>query len=249
MDLHYEMQGKGHPVVLIHGGGADLREWNFLAPLLAKHYKVVAVDARGIGQSPTPKNEVNYVEDVLYFIDELKFDMATIIGHSLGGQVATEFSLAHPERVANLVLIAPALSGFKGYTEFEHIMEKVMGAAPEVDKMMEVMLHSPLYQVVIDRPQKDLAVQMLRDQFQRGLEEPLFKMVWPDPPAIARLNELSIKTLFIIGEKDLNENFVAAEHFRKVPKIKFSKIPNADHMLTLTHAEALNQEITAFMEE
>lgn len=249
MDLHYEMQGKGHPVVMIHGGGTDLREWNFLAPLLAEHYQVVTADARGIGQSPTPKNEVNYVEDVLCLINELKFDKASLIGHSLGGQVATEFSLAYPERVANLVLIAPALSGFKEYTEFEHIMEKVMRAAPDVDKMIEVMLYSSLYQVVRGSPQKNLAIQMLRDQFKRSLKEPSFKIIWPDPPAIGRLNELSPKTLFIIGQKDLDENFVAAEHFRDVPKIRFSEIPNADHMLTLTHSEELNQEITTFMEE
>lgn len=249
MDLHYEMQGKGHPVIMIHGGGTDLREWNFLAPLLARCYQVVAVDARGIGQSPTPKNEVHYVEDVRYLIDELKFDQATIIGHSLGGQVATEFSLAYPERVANLILIAPALLGFKDYTEFEHIMGKVMGAAPDVDKMIEVMLSSSLYQVVTDSPQRKLAIQMLRDQFKRMLEEPSFKMIWTDPPAIDRLNELSPKTLFIIGQKDLDENFVAAEHFKVVPRIRFSKIPNADHMLTLTHSEELNQEIIAFMEE
>lgn len=54
MDLYYESNGEGHPVVLIHSGGADLREWTFVASLLAKNYKVVAFDGRGAGQSPSP---------------------------------------------------------------------------------------------------------------------------------------------------------------------------------------------------
>lgn len=66
MDLYYEINGTGHPVVMIHGGGTDLREWNYLAPLLAKHYQVISVDGRGVGQSPTPKDQVNYVEDMRF---------------------------------------------------------------------------------------------------------------------------------------------------------------------------------------
>lgn len=247
MDLYFKTRGKGHPIVLIHGGGADLREWRFLEPLLAEHYQVVTADARGVGQSPAPEDSVNYVEDVLLLINELKLEKPTIIGHSLGGQVATEFSLAYPERVSNLVLIAPALTGFQGYTEFEHIMKNVLEAAPDIDKMIELVLHSPLYQVVLHSPQRDLAIHMLRDQFQRMFEAPAIQMIWPDPPAIDRLEELVTKTLFIIGQKDLAENFLAAEHFKKVPNINFVEIPDADHMLTLTHSKELSQEIIDFM--
>ena len=249
MDLYYESYGKGHPVVLIHGGGAALREWKFLAPLLAGHYLVIAVDACGVGQFPSPKEKVQYVEDILLLIDELGLERPTLIGHSMGGQVATEFALAYPDRISNLILIAPALSGFQGYTEFERIMNTMMNAAPDLNQMVEVMLNSPLYQVVKQRPERRLAIQMLRDQFLRMFEGLAFQIVWPDPPAIDRLKDLRSKTLFLIGQKDLAENFIAAEHFREITNIKFVKIPGADHMLTLTHSEDLYQEIIAFMEE
>ena len=51
MDLHYEVNGNGYPVVLLHSGGADLRDWTFVAPLLSKHYMVVSFDGRGAGKS------------------------------------------------------------------------------------------------------------------------------------------------------------------------------------------------------
>ena len=54
IELSFENTGNGRPVVLIHSGGTDLRQWTFLAPLLSKNYKVIAFDGRGAGKSPSP---------------------------------------------------------------------------------------------------------------------------------------------------------------------------------------------------
>jgi pimeloyl-ACP methyl ester carboxylesterase len=64
-----------------------------------------------------------------------------------------------------------------------------------------------------------------------------------------RLGELNPETLFIIGKRDLADNFRVADCFRMVPNIRFIEIEDADHMLPLTHSEDLFQEITAFMED
>ena len=250
MDLHVEIIGNGHPVVLIHSGGTDLRQWTFLVSLLSKNYKVIAFDGRGAGQSPSPIKHVNYVEDVRVLMDNLELNQATIIGHSMGGQIATDFALNYPERVSKLVLIAPSLTGFPYSKEFEQYHNKILEAAPSIDKMLELALHSPTYQVVINSPHKDLVVQMLRHHLERMLKWPTdFCMKWPHPPAMERLEELNPKTLFIIGKKDLADNFRVADCFRKVPNIRFIKIEDADHMLPLTHSEDIYQEITAFMED
>ena len=250
MDLHVEIIGNGHPVVLIHSGGADLRQWTFLVSLLSKNYKVIAFDGHGAGQSPSPIKHVNYVEDVRVLMDNLALNQATIIGHSMGGQIATDFALNYPERVSKLVLIAPSLTGFSYSKEFEQHHNKILEAAPSIDKMLELSLHSPTYQVVINSPHKDLVVEMLRHHLERMLEWPTdFCMKWPYPPAMERLEELNPQTLFIIGKKDLADNFRVADCFRKVPNIRFIKIEDADHMLPLTHFEDIYQEITAFMED
>ncbi|SIR68222.1 Pimeloyl-ACP methyl ester carboxylesterase [Peribacillus simplex] len=250
MDLHFEITGSGHPVVLIHGGGADLRQWTFLASLLSKDYKVIAFDGRGAGKSPSPIKHANYVDDVLALMDYLELKQATIIGHSMGGQIATDFALNYPERVSKLVLIAPSLTGFPYSKEFEQYHDKILKSAPNIDKMLALALHSQTYQVVIDSPYKDLAVQMLRHHFGRMLKWPAdFCMIWPQPPAMGRLKELNPETLFFIGKKDLADNFRVADCFRKVPNIRFIELEDADHMLPLTHFEVLYQEFTAFMED
>lgn len=250
MDLYFEITGNGHPVVLIHSGGADLRQWTFLGSLLSKNYKVITFDGRGAGKSPSPIKHANYVEDVLSLLDYLELNQVTIIGHSMGGQIATDFALNYPERVLKLVLIAPSLTGFPYSKEFEQYHNKILGTAPNIDKMLELALHSPTYQVVIDSPHKDLTIQMLRHHFERMLKWPAdFCMKWPQPSAMERLEELNPETLFIIGKKDLADNFRVADCFRKVPNIRFIEKEDADHMLPLTHSEDLYQEITAFMED
>ena len=60
-------------------GGADVRNWTFLTPLLAKHYKVVAYDGRGTGKSPSPLEDVNHVEDLLSLLDHLEIKQATLL--------------------------------------------------------------------------------------------------------------------------------------------------------------------------
>lgn len=111
MDLYYEIQGQGEPVVLLHSGGADLRDWQFIAPQLAKNYQVIAFDGRGAGQSPPLLEPANYVEDLKKLLDHFGIQQAALVGHSIGGQIATDFALAYPNRVSKLVLVAPGLSG------------------------------------------------------------------------------------------------------------------------------------------
>lgn len=248
MDLYYEVNGNGHPVVLLTGG-ADVRNWTFVASLLAKHYKVVAFDGRGTGKSPTPLKDVNHVEDLLSLLDHLEINQATLIGHSMGGQIATEFALNYPERVSKLVLLAPGLSGFSYSKEFEKNMKAIHEAAPDIGKMVELLLSGPSYRVVKVSPHLNLMVQMFRHHMKRMFEWPAVKLIWPQPPAIERLGELTAKTLLIIGKEDSPDNLRVANYFRKHSNARIIEIPGADHMVNLTHPEKLYRQITGFMRE
>lgn len=93
MDLYYEIKGNGHPVVLIHSGGADLRDWTYVAPLLANNYMVITYDGRGAGKSPNPTGDVNCVEDLKGLLDHLEISEAAIVGHSMGGADSYRFCI------------------------------------------------------------------------------------------------------------------------------------------------------------
>ncbi len=104
--ISYTVQGKGEPVVLIHGWLSSSQiNWTLpgITGLLAKNYQVVALDVRGHGSSDKPSKEEEYgpelVEDVVRLLDHLKIKKAHIVGYSMGGIIAGNFIANHPDRV------------------------------------------------------------------------------------------------------------------------------------------------------
>lgn len=98
-------------VLLLHGVGASAERWSKIMPLFAKHFHVVAPDIIGFGYSDKP--EVSYT--IPFFLDFVKdfahamdMDNLTLIGASLGGQIAAEFAIASKNMIENLVLVTPA---------------------------------------------------------------------------------------------------------------------------------------------
>ncbi|GAB4205994.1 MAG: alpha/beta hydrolase [Coleofasciculaceae cyanobacterium] len=249
MDLHYEVHGKGKAVVLIHSGGADLRDWELIAPQLAQTYQVITFDGRGAGQSPPLLEPANFVEDLRQLLDHLHLDRAILVGHSIGGQIATDFALAYPDRVTKLVLIAPGLSGFQFSPDIQQWFAQVKAVAPDLEKMVELMLAHPVYSVVMSSPQRDRAIEITMHNTKRSFEWKTFEMQWAQPPTIDRLSELQTKTLFIIGTQDMADNLRVAELFQQVPDIRFAYIEGADHMPTLTHADEVSSSIVQFLTE
>jgi pimeloyl-ACP methyl ester carboxylesterase len=249
MDLHYEVQGKGEAVVLIHSGGADLRDWELIAPQLTQTYQVITFDGRGAGQSPPLLEPADYVEDLRQLLDHLNLDRAILVGHSIGGQIATDFVLAYPDRVTRLVLLAPGLSGFQFSPDVQQWFAQIKAVAPDLEKMVERMLDHPVYSVVMSSPQRQHMIEMTTHNTKRSFEWKTFEMCWAQPPTIDRLNELQTKTLFIIGTKDMADNLHVAELFQQVPDIRFAYIEGADHMPTLTHADQVSSLIVHFLSE
>ena len=246
MELHYEVQGQGASIVLLHSGGADKRDWQFITPLLAQTFEVITFDGRGAGQSP-PFTAANYVEDLRQLLDYLGLDTATLVGHSLGGQIATEFALTDPERVSRLVLVASGLSGFQFSRQHYEWIAQVMAVAPDVEHMVARALDAPLYHITMTSPQRDLLVQMTQHNTQRRLEWQTSEVIWPQPPAINRLRKLEVPSLFILGMQDSHDLFRIARLFEQAPDIRFAQVVDADHMVTLTHPEEIFRLVTQFV--
>jgi pimeloyl-ACP methyl ester carboxylesterase len=109
--------GSGTPVVFIHGIGASMYAWRQqLPPIVAAGYRVVAFDNRGFGFSEKPARgfrNADYTRLVLALLDSLGIASAVLVGHSMGGAIAADVALAHPDRVRGLVLIDAAGFGIR----------------------------------------------------------------------------------------------------------------------------------------
>jgi pimeloyl-ACP methyl ester carboxylesterase len=104
--LHYEIKGKGHTIVLIHGGLADSRLWDDQFTKFSKNFRVIRYDLRGFGKSDFPVGAFSHVEDLYALLKFLKVEKVSLVGLSLGGIIAADFTLEHPETVEALVLTA-----------------------------------------------------------------------------------------------------------------------------------------------
>jgi pimeloyl-ACP methyl ester carboxylesterase len=100
------------PLLLIHGLGDEADTWRHLIPSLSARYQVLAPDLPGFGRSDKPERSYTlsfFQETLMELLDELGIARATLVGHSLGGAIAQSLALAHPERVAGLILIGGSL--------------------------------------------------------------------------------------------------------------------------------------------
>ena len=109
-DLHLlEWSRDGVPMLLLHGFGNEAHIWDDFAPLVAPHYRTLALDHRGHGRSgwdPDGHYDLDgFVDDVEAVTDALGIGRLVLVAHSLGGRVATLFAGRHPPRIAGLVLV------------------------------------------------------------------------------------------------------------------------------------------------
>jgi pimeloyl-ACP methyl ester carboxylesterase len=109
IELNYEEQGEGYPLVLIHGLNGDCSGWAGVMPELSRHYRVIAPDLRGHGASGKPDLPYSiplFAQDLFEFYRGLELERAHLLGLSMGGAIAQQFVLDHPEKVNCLILVS-----------------------------------------------------------------------------------------------------------------------------------------------
>jgi pimeloyl-ACP methyl ester carboxylesterase len=112
--IHYEMHGKGSPLVLIAGLGYPAWQWQHMIPYLSRWLRVIAFDNRGVGETDKPAGPYTarlLADDTAALMDALNIESAAIMGHSMGGFIAQELALSHPERVSKLILSSTNFGG------------------------------------------------------------------------------------------------------------------------------------------
>lgn len=146
---HYIEQGEGFPLILLHGNGEDLSYFEHQMEPFAKHFRVIAIDTRGHGQTPrgnAPFSIRQFAEDLLGFMDQHRIEKAHILGFSDGGNIAMVFAMAHPERVEKLILDGANLdaAGVKRSIQIPieigyRIAKIFAGKSPEAKKNAELL--------------------------------------------------------------------------------------------------------------
>jgi 3-oxoadipate enol-lactonase len=199
-------------VVLLHAGVADRRMWDPLWPELTAERDALRLDLRGFGESGRrPAGPLDPVGDVLDTLTELGVDRCHLVGASFGAGIAVEIALTRPELVASLLLAAPGGSLIAERTpDLDAFIEaeRVAVNSDDLDAAVEANLAWWLDGPGRDETAVDPAVRELVRQMQRRAFE--LTADWDDvverelePPALERLNEITVPTLVLVGGLDL----------------------------------------------
>lgn len=109
--LHYEEYGQGEPLVLLHGLGSSCQDWELQVPVLSRHYRVILMDIRGHGRSDKPRDGyqiATFSADLLALLEHLHTGPVHIVGLSMGGMVAFQFAVDHPQWLRSLCIVNSA---------------------------------------------------------------------------------------------------------------------------------------------
>jgi pimeloyl-ACP methyl ester carboxylesterase len=252
--IHYRRSGAGYPVVFLHAGVADSRMWEPQASGLGKHFDVIAPDMRGYGKSELPAMSWSPIADVLALMDALHIREAPhVVGCSIGGGLAIDFALEHPDRVSKLVLVGAGVSGQPYDDKYDSLFTEVNAA--EESKDLDVLNEAEMKLWLVGSGRTPGQVdQRLRDLFldMNGISlkadftsAPTRKL---DPPAFGRLAEIKAPTLVVVGDEDLSEIQDTAELLvSKIPGARKAVIHDAAHLPNLEHPEKFNRLVLDFL--
>jgi len=129
MELHYRELGQGQPIVMLHGIFGSSDNWLTQSRMLSARFHTYAVDLRNHGQSPHDEtfDYPSMVDDVAAFLNTHGIENPVLMGHSMGGKVAMNFAVAHPDKLDKLIVvdIAP-----KQYNMEDYVVLQGLNAIP-----------------------------------------------------------------------------------------------------------------------
>lgn len=252
-DYYVEESGSGHPLVLLHSGLTNLRMWDAQIPALAERYRVIRYDLPGFGKSGTPKGAFSTRADLAGLLRHLGVERAHVVGISLGGSLAIDFTLEYPELVSALVVVAPSLSGrplsptqiaaFRDVDEAEEAQDWDRVNELEVQHWVDGLGQPPTR---VPAEVRDFVLRLNRENLLRpeGDAQP----IQLNPPAVGRLGEIRAPTLVVVGDLDLSDKLAIADEIEAgVPGARKIVLPGVAHLVNLERPDEFNRILLDFL--
>jgi pimeloyl-ACP methyl ester carboxylesterase len=252
--FYYEVAGAGHPLVLVHAGIADCSMWDEQFQAFAQHYRVIRYDMRGYGQTPLVDEPYAHYQDLPALLDFLGVKQAHVLGCSMGGTTALDFTLAYPARVSSLIAVAARPEGYLFNSAPPPQLDAMEAAfqTGDFEQLSELEV-----QMWVDGPtrtseQVDAAlrnrvramnvVALKNEALELGAAQPL------DPPAAQRLHEITAPTLVIIGDLDRPVMLSAADFMAQtMPNARKVVMTGTAHLPSMEKPELFNEIVLDFL--
>jgi pimeloyl-ACP methyl ester carboxylesterase len=266
LDFYYEEHGTGDPLLLIMGLAADSTAWMFQVPEFSQHYRTIVFDNRGVGRSakpPGPYTIHEMADDAAGLLDVLHVARAHVVGVSMGGMIAQELALRHPERVHGLVLACTYPEPDADIERNRRFSVERLGGSVSADGEVQIDLKAVnpmdflqhLLPLVFNQEfiAKELPklIQVFSGALQYGFSmEAILGQVAAvmSHKATDRLGKIAAPTLVITGDADrlippANSDVLAGS----IPGAKLVKIPGGSHGFNFETPEVFNRAVLDFL--
>lgn len=261
--LRFRRVGKGAPVLLLHGLGASLEQWEWSQLGLSRHHEVVALDLPGFGWSESPPREQYDLDHMVTllggFIDKMGWESATVIGNSMGGLLALGMTLNLKRRVRCLVLAGSAGLGrevgwmlrLARIPWLSEILVLPMGFRPVADQSLRRLFSDPsrLPSSLIDVTCDHYKRRSIRDNLLHAARIGVSLSGQVDSINFrGRLGDINVPTLLIWGRKD---GVIPLEHGRiahkLIPGSDLTIIDDCGHVPQIEHPDRFVEEVKRFL--
>ena len=253
--MHYDVQGSGFPLVLIHAAIANLDMWEKQMPIFSRSFRVIRYDVRGFGETSDPAGKYTDYEDLKALLDHLNVERACVLGVSNGGRIALEFALEFPKMVEKLVMVAP---GLQGYRPPEDKFNKEMSAKYEAavkagDKALAAEINTQTWvdgpgrkPEQVDPEFRNRALKLIRHTIDLGIGEG--EGAYAKPLAGERLSDVKVPTLLILGNEDMKSMREIADQIEKgIARIRRVDMPGTAHLPPMEKPEEFNSIVLDFL--
>ena len=249
--IHYEVEGSGPPVVLMHGMGGSIQNWvrAGYVDALRGELKLILVDARGFGDSDKPHDPLSYtreakVSDVVAVLDDLAIDKAHYWGYSMGASNGWAMGMLRPDRVESLLLGAypslPSPVSERNRVKWES-RAKLMTLGMDVYITAVEMVNGPM-------PDAQRAM-LMANVAQAYAAQQIANIDWGVPEA--DLSAMTVRTLVYSGTKDdypLPDNHAMCRHSASLaPNATFLALAGHDHTTAFYQSADIIPHIRRFL--
>jgi pimeloyl-ACP methyl ester carboxylesterase len=254
IDIYFEIRGSGPPLVLIMGLRRNAEWWYRQIPELSKHFTIIAFDNRGAGRSDKPEMEYSirlFADDTAELMNFLGIPKAHILGISMGGYIAQELAINHPDKVNGLILGCTSCGGRRAVHMSEERMEKFAankGLTPEqiLRKDMDLYFSNRFIRDHPEQIEEFVNISLLyyqpADAFFRQLNACL------NHDTVDRVSQISSPTLITTGDDDYlvpSENSLILKEL--MPGADLELLPGCRHCFFMEESEKFNRSVVRFL--
>jgi 3-oxoadipate enol-lactonase len=250
IELNYQDIGQGEALVLLHGLGSTIKDWGFQIPVLSKKFRLIIPDFRGHGESGTNNDDFGVeflTEDICQLLQKLEIDKASFVGFSMGGAVAFQMAVSHPDLVDKLIIV---------------------NSGPDFDNMGKIgteLLESRTHFLKTKGLQelaKEISKNMFPEPHQQKLREEFEERCSKNSPEVYyktfvtlmdwglgdKLETIPHKTLVIGSDMDYMPVSYKDAYASRMQNASVAIVSNSRHGVVMDQHEAFNKVVLNFLE-